>query len=91
MFLDDAIAQYEDEVGPIAARKATRTAATWQLKRVFWSVIWPAIKDQKVQVKWGWFRPSIPVSALKPLFETIFGPDDGAAPESADTALPIAA
>lgn len=77
MFLDDAVAQYEDDNGPIAARKSTRTAALWQVKQVFWSVIWPAIKDQKVNVKWGWFHPTFPVSVLQPLFEQIMGkPND---------------
>lgn len=90
MYLDDAVDQYEQDVGPIAARKMTRLAAVYNIKRVFWTVIWPAIKDQKVQVKWGWFRPSIPVSALKPLFEQVFGPEN--APDAAsDAAEPVAA
>lgn len=75
MYLNDAIAAYEAQYGPIAARATTRTAATEQLKLVFWRVIWPAIRDQTLTVKWGWFSPTVRVRALKPLFERVFGPD----------------
>ena len=67
---------------PSSLRHASqRDRASMMLADAFWTRIWPHIKDDTIQVKVWFLKPSLTVSALRPLFERVFGP----APEDAST------
>lgn len=58
-----------------------RDRASSILRDAFWTRIWPHIKDDTIQVKVWFLKPSLKVAALQPLFERVFGP----APEYTST------
>ena len=74
--LHSGVAEYERRIGPIAARRTTRTAALHAFTRAFWWYVWPALRTESV---WGFAFGIVPVRVplrtLHPTFTGLFGPD----------------
>lgn len=71
--LDRAVARREREIGPIAARKTTRTAALFAVRDAFWRYAWPELMDEVVSVRVFVFRVSFGLHRLRPVFVRLFG------------------
>lgn len=74
MTLAEAMGREAENASAFEASILT-AAATPLVARAFWLWVWPSIKDERLKVSVWVFRPSVRVSALKPYFERIFGPE----------------
>lgn len=69
------VADYERRIGPIAARRTTRTAALHAFTRAFWWYVW----TESFQRRWLWVKAfgviPVPVRVrdMRPVFVEVFG------------------